>query len=79
MALQEGPFGGYTDVTGVINATAAAELIVEINKLLALLPNSSTNEQAATPDFDAIRPELETQIRVEAAALLAAIAAAPTA
>lgn len=79
MAIEESPFGDYTDITGIINGTAAAELIVEINKFLALLPDHVNNLAGATPDFDAIRPEYELQIRNEFVALLAAIAAAPTA
>jgi len=79
MALNEVPVVTAADVTGVVDATAAAEIVVLGAAFLALLPNSSTGALGATPDYDAIRPELETNLRAEMAAILAAIAAAPTA
>ena len=78
MAVSEGPFGGYTDVTEVVSAAAQLEILAEVDKLIALLPNSASGAAGATPDFDAIRPEYEVILRAELAALKAAIDAAPT-
>lgn len=77
----DGPFGGYANVSQVVSAAAQTAILAEIDKFTALLPNSSTGAVASgdLPDADAIRPELETAIRVEIAALKAAIDAAPTA
>lgn len=77
----DGPFGGYTNVSQVISAAAQTAVLAEIDKFLALFPNSATGAagSGAMPDAEAIRPELETKIRVEIAALKAAIDAAPTA
>lgn len=76
----DGPFGTYT-ITQVISAAAQTEILAAIDSFLALLPNSSTGAAASgdMPDADAIRPEYETKVRVEIAALRAAIDAAPTA
>jgi len=72
------PVGTYADVTGVVDATAAAEVVVLGAAFLALFPNSSTGAQGVHPDYDAVRADWETNMRAEMAALLAAIAAAPT-
>lgn len=74
--VTKAPFGTYA-VTEVVSANAQAEILLQIDNFLALLPNSSTRTPGGSPDFDAIRPELETNIRVELAALKAAIDAAP--
>lgn len=79
MAVSEVPVVTAADVTGVVDATAAAEIVVLIAAFLALLPDSANGTPGATPDYDAIRPELETNLRAEMAAISAAIAAAPTA
>jgi len=72
------PVGVYTDATGVIDATAAAEIVALGAVFLALFPNSSTGAQGAHPDYDQVPPAWETAMRAEFAAFLAAIAAAPT-
>ena len=69
----------YANVTGVVNGTAASQIAALGVALLALLPNSANGTAGASPDFDAIRPELEVILRAEITALFAAIAAAPTA
>lgn len=78
MAITTVPIGTYA-VTEVVSAAAQAEIIAQIDTFLALLPNSSTGAAGGSPDYDAIRAELETNIRAELAALTAAIDAAPTA
>ena len=67
----------YTSVTGVVDATAASEIAALFTQLLALLPNSSTGAAGASPDWDAIRPDVETNLRAEIAAFATAVAAAP--
>lgn len=79
-----GPFGGYADVTEVITANGQAAVIVEVNKLRALiqdpdvLAGNEHNVSSASPDFDRIHPALARQFLVEIDALIAAIDAAPT-
>ena len=72
------PSGTYADVTGVVDATAAGEVAALGVILLAILPNSATGVAGASPDYDQIVPEVEQNLRAEIAALLAAVAAAPT-
>jgi len=79
MAVSEGPFGGYANVTEIISAAGQTAVLAEINKFIALLPNSATGARGASPDFDAIRPEYEVKLRAELTALKAAIDAAPVA
>ncbi len=76
-------FAGHADVTGVIDATAAAEVVVEGAKFLALIPDPTVNTVAATkgasPDFDRIPPATAKLLRDEFALFMAAMAAAPAA
>ncbi len=75
----ESPVGDYTDVTGVVDATAAAEIVVEIAKLTELIPDpSDTTDYAGSPDFANIWASAAQQLQDELAGLAAAIAAAPT-
>ena len=80
----ESPFGTYADVTGVVDATAAAEIVVLGAALKGLIPDGAVPAAAVggtpetSPEFDAIRPEYAEKLRLEIDALLAAIAAAPT-
>ena len=79
MSLSEGPFGGYTDVTEVVSANAQTEILAEVDKLAALIPDGSAGDQPATkPEFDAIRPDYAVKLHAEITALKAAIDAAPT-
>lgn len=79
--VYDGPFGGYTDVTNVVSAAAQTEIIAQVNKLKALLPNqtAATSVSGAHPDFDQIPPHTASKFRTECDALIAAIDAAPTA
>ena len=77
MALNEGPFATYADVTGVVDATAAAEVVVLIAALKALF-DVADGESAASPEFARIdRPTRELLVG-EIDGMAAAIAAAPT-
>lgn len=93
MALTVGPFGTYADATGVIDATAAAEIVAMGVSLKTLIPGpanafdagsgtpvAAVSEQAMPhPEFDKMPFDLAERLLVEIDALLAAIAAAPTA
>ena len=79
MALNESPVGGYVDVTGVVDATAAAEVVTAFALLADLIPNpASQTDYAGSPDFANIPPAAAQQLQDELAGLAAAIAAAPT-
>ena len=92
MALTVGPFGTYADATGVVDATAAAEIAAMIVSLKTLLPVTPSafgagagtpvtagSEQALPhPEFDKIASDYAERLLVEIDALAAAIAAAPT-
>jgi hypothetical protein len=93
MALTVSPFGTYADVTGVVNATAAAEIVALITELKTFLPSdpsafaagAGTPVGAASeaamphPEFDDISLHAAEKLIGEIDALAAAIAAAPTA
>lgn len=92
MTLTVGPFGTYTDATGVVDTTAAAEIVVMIASLKTLIPGvpsafdagsgtpvAAVSEQPLPPpEFDKMDQDLAERILVEIDALAAAIAAAPT-
>lgn len=73
-----GPFGAYSNVTEVVSAAAQTEILAEVDKLLALIPDITAAESAASPDFDEIPPHTASKLRDEITALKAAIDAAPT-
>jgi len=93
MTLTVSPFGTYTDVTGVVNATAAAEIVALITELKTLLPSAPSAFDAGfgtpvaavseaampSPEFDDISQHAAEKLIGEIDALAAAIAAAPTA
>lgn len=93
MALTISPFGTYADATGVIDATAAAEIVALITELKTFLPSdfsefdagagtpvAADSEQAMPhPEFDDISRHAAAKLIGEIDALAAAIAAAPTA
>lgn len=94
MSLTTAPFGVYADVTGVVNATAAAEVValgVILKGIVAKTsyqgntsgqgsPDVAISEQSATsPEFDCIARNVAILIEGEIDGFLAAIAAAPTA
>ena len=79
----EGPIGSYTDVTGVVDATAAAEIVVLVATLSSFLrgqtdTTGSSNVSSEKPDFDQIPEHTRAKLLSEVDALAAAIAAAPT-
>jgi len=71
----DGPFGGYVAPTGPITQTIQDQIIVEINKLKALIPNqtATASVSAAHPDFDQIPPHTAAKLRTEIDALITAI------
>ena len=82
MADNFGPtFGGYTAPTGPITQVIQDEILAEIDKLLALIPDITADPpvQAAHPDFDQIHPRMAEQLRLEIGALKTAIDATPVA
>jgi len=81
MAINESPVGTYADVTGIVNATAAAEVaaLVVILKAYIIDPDSTAGNVPASPDFALIPPSVARLLRAELDAMAAAIAAAPTA
>ena len=93
MALDISPFGTYTDATGVIDATAAAEIVAMITELKTFLPSTPSAFDAGAgtpvaaaseaamphPEFDDISLHAAEKLIGEIDALAAAIAAAPTA
>ena len=92
MALDVSPFGTYADVTGVVDATAAAEIVTLVTTLKTFIPSTpsafgagaGTPVTAASeapmphPDFDKMDRDLAERLLGEIDALAAAIAAAPT-
>ena len=88
-----GPFGTYTDATGVVDVTAAAEIVAMIVSLKTLIPVAASAFDAGAgtpvtaiseaalphPEFDKMPYDLSVRLLVEIDALAAAIAAAPTA
>ena len=73
-----GPMGTYADVTGVVDATAAAEIVALVAELKSFIPDISAAVSAKHPDFDEIHPSTAEKLRAEIDAAAAAIAAAPT-
>ena len=77
-------FGTYVDVTGVVDATAAAEIVVLGTSLKTLIPDTfaegvtSSETVMPSPDFDKMDRGAAEKLVAEIDALLAAIAAAPT-
>jgi len=83
MAVSEIPVVTYTDVTGVIDATADGEVAALLVLFKALIPDpsvpaSGTGTAPTSPDFGDIPPATCARLRTEFDALAAAIAAAPT-
>lgn len=72
------PFGTYADVTGVVDATAAPEIVALVTELKTFLSGTS-GQSMPHPDFDRIPPATRDLLIGEIDAFAAAIAAAPTA
>ena len=80
MAVNESPIGTYADATGVIDATAAAEVVALLAVMTGYIPDpSDQSDVAVSPDFWDMPPATASRIRAEITAMSAAIAAAPTA
>lgn len=88
----DGPFGTYTDITGVTNATAKGDIATNLINLAALMGVTLTAGDGVTgayvlleeagnpsPDFDAIRVEYRDKLGTEFAALWDSIDAGPEA
>jgi len=78
MALNESPIGSYSDVTGVVDGTAAAEIVTLIATLNGYIADEQDGSVPASPDFGDIPIGTAKLISAELTALAAAIAAAPT-
>jgi len=79
MAIDFGPFGSYVLVTGVVDATAQAQIQTCLVALKALLPDGSDGSSPAiSPEFDRIPPMDARKLRDEISAIQVTIAAAPT-
>lgn len=93
MALTVSPFGSYPDVTGVVDAAAAAEIVALFTELQTFLPSepaafaagrgtpveAGSEEPMPPPEFDDITLHAANKLNGEINALKAAIAAAPAA
>jgi len=77
MALTLGAQGTYADVTGVVDTTAAAEIVTILANFDALF-NPGAGAQSSSPDFDMLPQAMIEKLQTEVTALAAAIAAAPT-
>jgi hypothetical protein len=77
------PVGGYVAMTGPITQAIQDQIITELNKLLALVPNTSEPTAQTTPPsgtaplYDKWPSELADAMRVEIIALRTAIDATP--
>ena len=78
MAVEESPVGTYADVTGVVNATAAAEIVVLLATLSDYLPTEQDGSVPASPNFGNMSVDEAQRFKAEMDAAAAAIAAAPT-
>lgn len=77
MAVQEGAQGSYADVTGVVDATAAAE-VVALLVLLQARWTPADGESAPHTDMNLVSKDVAALINAEIDAFAVAIAAAPT-
>lgn len=79
MAVNESPIGTYADATGVVDATAAAEIVALFVILKGYIPDpSNQSDVPVSPDFWDMAPATASRIRAEIVEMEAAIAAAPT-
>lgn len=81
MPITKGPFGGYAAPVGPITQPIQDQIIAEINKFKALLPNvggASPTAPMPHPDFDQIPAASSVKLRAEIDGLIAAIDATPT-
>ena len=79
MAVSEIPLGGYTNLTNSTSAGAKTEIVAQIAKLTALIPNTAmpgaqtTSPAGALPGWDKISPEICAWLRLELTALAACV------
>ncbi len=73
------PVANVSNVTDIIIAAAQAAVILEINKVKALIPDITQSVSASHPDYDLIDPQTAVNLRAEIDALIVAIDAAPIA
>ena len=68
-------FAGVATPAGICIQTSQDTIMAELDKVTALIPDITADPavSATTPDFDKWPPELATQMRLEMAALRAAI------
>ena len=82
MALNEGPFGTYGAIGGVVNATAKADIAAALTELKSLILTDSAETGApgggsrTKPDFDPVRAEYARLVHGEVDAINALIQAA---
>lgn len=85
MTINEIPILTMTDVTGVVDATAAAEIAALGVLILSLIPvtehptaQDTAQSGGVAPEYDRWPPSLADNMIAEIDAFLAAVAAAPT-
>ena len=84
MTINEVPIGTYDDVTGIINATAAPEIVALGVILKGFIPDPEAADATTigvsgpAPEYDHVPPAFAIHFRAEIDAFLAAMAAAPT-
>ena len=76
MALDTGASGVYADVTGVVDATAAAE-IVALFAIFDAVIDPGDGIEPTHPDFYQLEKQVKELIQKEMTEFAAAIAAAP--
>lgn len=84
MAITEVPVVTFASVAGIVNTTAAAEIVLLFTALKTLVPATDHATAQASPpsglepNYDKWFPEIADQMRAEIDAFAVAIAAAPT-
>lgn len=73
MAITFAPFGSYSNVTGVVDATAKGEIQTLLNNFENLFTAPTAN-----PDWDRIPKDMRDMMEAELNSLMTAINAAPT-
>ncbi len=78
MAVNEGPFAGIVTPAGAADATAKLAINVELDKLIALIPDGTEGSSPAPhPDFDNVTPEYAVKFIKEIEGMKDAITAMP--
>jgi hypothetical protein len=66
-------FGGYFAPGGIATQAVQTQIVGQVDKLLALIPDITVNAEPASPHFDQIHPEYSVRLRNELNALKDAI------